>query len=282
MPCNVFSKHDNFSIEHGHVLPGLMHKCYLAKQKNVPFVIWASGKPLRQFIYSGDLARLMLWYLLDSDKLDPLIIATDPKDEVSIEQAANLVAEVMEFNGEIVLDGSKADGQLQKTCTNAGLRSMRPDFRFTPIRQAFVKTATWFSGNYYDTCRKLFDMSWQSVIQTQRMLTRQSFMRGQSCRRRPVYRGLRTKALLKPRENIIAAVTPRAAGREKNSHITTRRHKITASINLLRATFRINGFKRRLNLAARFGRRLNLLRRLIASKQHPQLLAAKKGLEPKT
>ncbi len=50
VPCNIFGKHDNFSIKDGHVLPGLMHKCYLAKQNNKPFVIWGSGKPLRQFI----------------------------------------------------------------------------------------------------------------------------------------------------------------------------------------------------------------------------------------
>jgi len=153
VPCNVFGKHDNFSIEDGHVLPGLMHKCYLAKQNNEPFLVWGSGKPLRQFIYSSDLASLMLWYLLESDKTDPLILATDPNDEISIEQAATLVAEAMEFNGNIVLDSSKADGQFQKTCTNARLRSMRPDFRFTPMRQAVRETATWFSKNY-NTCRK--------------------------------------------------------------------------------------------------------------------------------
>jgi GDP-L-fucose synthase len=49
VPCNVFGKHDNFSISNGHVLPGLMHKCYLAKQRNEPFVIWGSGKPLCVF-----------------------------------------------------------------------------------------------------------------------------------------------------------------------------------------------------------------------------------------
>lgn len=46
VPCNVYGKHDNFSINDGHVLPGLMHKCLLAKQKGEPFVIWGSGKPL--------------------------------------------------------------------------------------------------------------------------------------------------------------------------------------------------------------------------------------------
>jgi GDP-L-fucose synthase len=153
VPCNVYGKHDNFSIEDGHVLPGLMHKCYLAKQNNEPFVIWGSGKPLRQFIYSNDLASLMLWYLLESDKTEPVILATDPEDEISIADAARLVAEAMEFNGEIVFDGTKADGQFQKTCANGVLRALRPDFKFTPVQQAISKTAAWFCGNY-DTCRR--------------------------------------------------------------------------------------------------------------------------------
>jgi GDP-L-fucose synthase len=152
VPCNIFGKHDNFCIEDGHVLPGLMHKCHLAKAKNEPFVIWGSGKPLRQFIYSKDLASLMLWYLLESEKTEPVILATDPEDEISIADAAKMVAEAMEFKGEIVFDGTKADGQFQKTCSNAKLRAMRPDFKFTPVNQAIAETATWFSSNY-DTCR---------------------------------------------------------------------------------------------------------------------------------
>jgi GDP-L-fucose synthase len=153
VPCNVYGKHDNFSIEDGHLLPGLMHKCYVAKQNNEPFVIWGSGKPLRQFIYSNDLASLMLWYLLESDKTEPVILATDPKDEIAIADAAHMVADAMEFKGEIVFDASKADGQFQKTCSNARLRSMRPDFNFTPNRLGIAERMTWLHDNYY-SCRR--------------------------------------------------------------------------------------------------------------------------------
>lgn len=154
VPCNVYGKHDNFSIDDGHVLPGLMHKCYLAKQQNQPFVIWGSGKPLRQFVYSKDLAELMIWYLLESNKTEPVILATDPKDEVSIADAARLVAEAMEFKGAIVFDTTKADGQFQKTCSNARLRSLKGDtYEFTPIADAIKETTRWFVENY-ETCRK--------------------------------------------------------------------------------------------------------------------------------
>jgi GDP-L-fucose synthase len=153
VPCNVFGKHDSFSIEDGHVLPGLMHKCYLAKQNSTPFVIWGSGKPLRQFIYSSDLAKLMLWYLLESDEKEPVILATDPADEISIAQAARMVADAMEFTGEIVFDQTIADGQYQKTCSNARLRKLCPSFSFTPMNTAIQNTVKWFLENY-DRCRK--------------------------------------------------------------------------------------------------------------------------------
>ena len=65
IPTNVFGPHDNFSIEDGHVAPGLMHKCYLAKQSGSDLTIWGSGKPLRQFIFSRDLAELVVWATLE-------------------------------------------------------------------------------------------------------------------------------------------------------------------------------------------------------------------------
>lgn len=52
IPTNIYGPHDNFSIKNGHVIPGLIHKCYIAKRDNTPFTIWGSGTPLRQFVYS--------------------------------------------------------------------------------------------------------------------------------------------------------------------------------------------------------------------------------------
>lgn len=80
---NAFGKHDNFSLSDGHVIPGLVHKCYLAKQKNEPLVVWGSGKPLRQFIYAKDLARLMVWVLKSYSEVEPIILSVDQNDEVN-------------------------------------------------------------------------------------------------------------------------------------------------------------------------------------------------------
>ena len=87
VPTNIFGPHDNFSIEDGHVLPGLMHKCLLAKQKQAAgeeasFVIWGSGTPLRQFIFSEDLGALLVWALREYDSIEPIILSVPEEAEV--------------------------------------------------------------------------------------------------------------------------------------------------------------------------------------------------------
>lgn len=96
-PCNVFGPGDNFSLDDGHVLAGLVHKCYVAKQEGKPLVIWGSGRPLRQFIYNKDLAKLMVWYTLDCNSTETITLAPDESDEISIADAAKLVATSMDF-----------------------------------------------------------------------------------------------------------------------------------------------------------------------------------------
>nr|XP_031359982.1 GDP-L-fucose synthase isoform X2 [Lonchura striata domestica] len=78
IPTNVFGPHDNFNIEDGHVLPGLIHKVYLAKQSGSALTVWGTGKPRRQFIYSLDLARLFLWVLREYDEVEPIILSGEP------------------------------------------------------------------------------------------------------------------------------------------------------------------------------------------------------------
>merc|ERR1719228_348957 len=60
IPTNIFGPHDNFNVQQGHVIPGLINKAYEAKKNGTAFEIWGTGSPLRQFIYSLDLARLFV------------------------------------------------------------------------------------------------------------------------------------------------------------------------------------------------------------------------------
>jgi len=148
IPTNIFGKHDNFNLQDSHVIPGLIHKCYNAMKAGEPLVIWGSGKPLRQFIYSVDLARLMIWTLREYKESDPIILSVGEEDEVSIGDVAMAVARACDFKGEIKFDTTKADGQYKKTANNAKLRKYLPDFKFTPMEAAMDETVKWFLANY--------------------------------------------------------------------------------------------------------------------------------------
>lgn len=153
IPTNIFGPHDNFSINDGHVIPGLIHKCYLAKKNGTDFTIWGSGAPLRQFIYSHDLARLTVWVMRNYHSPDPIILSVGEEDEVSIADVARFIAEAMRFEGQIVFDASKSDGQFKKTASNRKLRELYPDFEFTPIQEGIRQACQWFE-EHYDTARK--------------------------------------------------------------------------------------------------------------------------------
>jgi len=153
IPTNIYGPHDNFNVEDGHVIPGLIHKCYMAKREGKDFVIWGSGSPLRQFIYSRDLADLTVWVLRNYESIEPIILSVDEEAEVSIKEVAEMVAEAMGFEGNVVCDTTKADGQHKKTASNKKLRTHLPEYQFTSIKDGVKKSVDWFVENY-ETARK--------------------------------------------------------------------------------------------------------------------------------
>jgi GDP-L-fucose synthase len=153
IPTNIYGKHDNFSIEDGHVIPGLIHKCYIAKRDGTDFTIWGTGSPLRQFIYAPDLAKLTIWTLRKYESVEPIILSVDEDAEVTIKYVAEMVAKAMQFEGNLVCDTTKADGQHKKTASNKKMREFLPDFKFTPMEEGLKQAVDWFVANY-DTCRK--------------------------------------------------------------------------------------------------------------------------------
>jgi GDP-L-fucose synthase len=148
IPTNIYGEYDNFNLEDSHVIPGLIHKCYLQKIKSEPFVVMGSGKPLRQFIYSKDLAKLILWVLIDYKERDSIILSVDEEDELSIQKVAEIIAEKMDYKDHLVFDSTKSDGQYKKSVSNQKLKSLLPDFEFTTIEVGLDHTIEWFLQNY--------------------------------------------------------------------------------------------------------------------------------------
>ena len=119
--------------------------------------VFGTGSPRRQFIYSHDLARLILWVMENYTEVDPIILSVGEEDEISIAEAAQTVAKAVSaltsVQLELEYDTSFSDGQFKKTASNAKLRRYLPHFAFTPIAQGIHETVQWFINNY-ETARK--------------------------------------------------------------------------------------------------------------------------------
>ena len=148
IPTNIYGPNDNFNLTDSHVIPGLIHKCWLAHNSNSNFIISGSGKPLRQFIYSNDLANCILWVMTSYHSLDPIILAPDEQAEISIKTLVELISKECKFIGEIKFDTTKSDGQYKKTASNKLFRTYCPDFEFTKIEDGISQTVKWFVENY--------------------------------------------------------------------------------------------------------------------------------------
>lgn len=151
IPTNIYGPHDNYSLEDGHVIPSLIHKCHNAKIANESFVVRGTGKPLRQFIYSVDLAKLILFSLKNVDR-ENIILSVPEIQEVSIEYVARLIARAFNYESFMVFDDSFADGQYKKTADNSKLMNlfylMNESFEFTHMEHGIQSSVDWFVENY--------------------------------------------------------------------------------------------------------------------------------------
>ncbi len=151
IPTNIYGPNDNFSLKHGHVMPMLIHKLYKAKRDGTDFIVWGSGKPLREFIFSKDVARLAEWAVKNYNETEPIIFGTS--EEVSIKDMVDLLIQEFNFKGKVIFDRDKPEGQFRKPSDNSKLKSYLPNFEFTPFEQGIKETVKWFIENY-ETARK--------------------------------------------------------------------------------------------------------------------------------
>jgi len=113
VPCNLYGPNDNYSLDSGHVIPSLIHKCYLAKRDNTPFHVWGSGNAEREFMYASDIGKVMKAIHLDKiDTSNIMIVSTG--EQHTIRSVVELICKHMDFSGEVVYDASKPEGIMKK------------------------------------------------------------------------------------------------------------------------------------------------------------------------
>lgn len=151
IPCNMYGPNDNYNLETSHVIPSLIHKAYLAKVNNTDVSVWGSGKSLREFIFSKDVAKISKTLIKEYNGSKPIIVSTG--HEISIEELITTICDIMKFKNNIVFDKSKPEGQFRKPSDNSYLKSIIGDYKFTDTREGLEETIEYFIKNY-NTVRK--------------------------------------------------------------------------------------------------------------------------------
>lgn len=142
MPTNLYGPGDNFDLNSSHVLPALIRKFHEAKASGVDeVVVWGSGKPLREFLHVDDLAAACLVLLERYDDDAPINVGTG--EDLSIRALAELVGDVVGFDGRIVQDESKPDGTPRKLLDVSRLRALgwEPTIE---LRDGIASTYRWY------------------------------------------------------------------------------------------------------------------------------------------
>lgn len=146
IPTNIYGPNDLFDLENGHVVPSLIHRCFLAREQKIDLEVWGSGKPLREFIFSEDVAKLSVWALEEYNEEEPIIFSTS--EETSIKDLVEMIAELLNFKGNIKWLTDKPDGQFRKPSDNSKVKELLPSFQFTTIYEGLKKTIDWFEKSY--------------------------------------------------------------------------------------------------------------------------------------
>jgi GDP-L-fucose synthase len=153
LPVNLYGPRDNFDPEQSHVIPALIKKMVDAKLQDLnEVVIWGTGKASREFLYVEDAAEAILLATERYNKPDPVNIGAGK--EITIRELVKLIAELTGYEGKIVWDTSKPDGQPRR-CLDTS-RAKR-EFGFeakTDFREGLLKTIEWYKNTRTLTKKK--------------------------------------------------------------------------------------------------------------------------------
>lgn len=145
MPTNLYGPDDNFDLETSHVLPALVRKAHEAKvRKDQKLIVWGTGEPRREFLHVDDLASACALILEKYDS--PEIINVGCGEDISIRELAELICDVVGFDGELAWDTTKPDGTPRRLLDVTKLRALgwKPAI---PLRDGIARTYEWFRAN---------------------------------------------------------------------------------------------------------------------------------------
>ena len=148
IPANAYGIGDNFDPQHSHVIPALLVKYREAKRSNAPSVtLWGTGKALREFIDTDDLADAGIFLLNHYSGYEPVNIGTG--EEVSILELSEMIKRITGFEGEIVTDPTKPDGMMRRLCDSSKIHELGWKSTLS-LEQGIRKLYNWYLSNQND------------------------------------------------------------------------------------------------------------------------------------
>ena len=152
MPTNLYGENDNFDLAQSHVLPALMNKIHAAKTAGAKEVsIWGDGTPLREFLHVNDLANAIIF--MSSQKSDESLYNVGSGEEITILELAELIGEVIGFEGGFKFDMDQPNGTPRKLLDSSKMNAMgwKADIR---LREGLIKTYDWYLAQLEERPRK--------------------------------------------------------------------------------------------------------------------------------
>ncbi|PEJ65960.1 GDP-L-fucose synthase [Bacillus toyonensis] len=152
MPTNLYGENDNFDLHTSHVLPALIRKFHEAKEKNAEFVeVWGTGTPLREFLYSDDLADACVYLMHNYEGNE--IVNIGVGEDLSIKELAEKVKATVGFTGELRFDTSKPDGTPRKLVDVTKINALGWKAT-TSLDEGLKKAYDWFLQTEKELVRK--------------------------------------------------------------------------------------------------------------------------------
>jgi GDP-L-fucose synthase len=143
LPVNLYGPRDNFDPRTSHVIPALIKKCMDAAAAGEPeIVVWGTGSATREFLYVDDAAEAIVLAAERYNGVEPVNVGAEC--EISIKELVGLISELTEFNGQIVWDPSKPDGQPRRMLDTSRAATSFGFVARTPFAEGLRRTVTWY------------------------------------------------------------------------------------------------------------------------------------------
>mgnify|MGYP001193704874 FL=1 len=145
MPTNLYGPNDYFSDLDSHVIPALIHRMQKTIENGEDkFTVWGSGSPLREFLYVDDLSNFIN-FIIDKE-IENDLINVGSGQEISIKNLALLIKDLMGFQGDVIFDSSKPDGNPRKLLDSSLMNELGWN-DFTDLRNGLTSTIKWYKSN---------------------------------------------------------------------------------------------------------------------------------------